>query len=48
MQVSMTTFLMEPWEFRIPVGNSYLCKDAGIKAFHTVFRWRQIHIIMSV
>ena len=31
---------MEPWEFRIPVGNSYLCKDAGTKAFHTVFRWQ--------
>jgi len=36
--VSMTTFLMEPWEFRIPIGNSYLCKDAGTKAFHTVLR----------
>ena len=48
----MTTFLMEPWEFRIPVGNSYLCKDAGTKAFHTVFRWqiypRQTHIIISL
>jgi len=36
--VSMTTFLMEPWEFRIPIGNSYLCKDAGSKTFHTVLR----------
>ena len=34
----MTTFLMEPWEFRIPIGNSYLCKDAGSKTFHTVLR----------
>ena len=37
-KVSMTTFLMEPWEFLIPIGSSYLCKDAGSKDFHTVLR----------
>jgi len=36
--VSMTTFLMKPWEFLIPIGSSYLCKDAGTKDFHTVLR----------
>ena len=37
-KVSMTTFLMKPWEFLIPIGSSYLCKDAGTKDFHTVLR----------
>ena len=37
-KVSMTTFLMEPWEFLIPIGSSYLCKDAGNKDFYTVLR----------
>ena len=35
MQVSMTSFLMEPWEFIIPVGKSFLCKDAGTNVFQS-------------
>lgn len=33
--VSMTTFMMDPWEFLVPVNRSYLCTDAGSKPMHT-------------